>query len=33
MCMCKRCESTTEEADLAEDLVVDGDTFKCVKIL
>ena len=31
--MCKRCDSTTQEADLSEDLVVDGETFGCVKIL
>ena len=31
--MCNRCDSTTQEADLTEDLVVDGETFGCVKIL
>ena len=30
--MCNRCDSTTQEADLDEDLVVDGETFECVKI-
>ena len=29
--MCNRCDSTTQEADLTEDLVVDGETFGCVK--
>ena len=31
--MCNRCDSTTQEADQAEDLVVVGETFGCVKIL
>ena len=30
--MCNRCDSAIQEADLAEDLVVDGETFGCVKI-
>ena len=28
---CERCDGTMQEADLAEDLVVDGETYKCVK--
>ena len=31
--MCNRCDSTTQKADITEDLVVDGETFGCVKIL
>ena len=31
--MCNRCDSITQEADLTEDLVVDGEMFWCVKIL
>ena len=31
--MCNRCDSTTQEADLTEYLVVDGETCGCVKIL
>ena len=31
--MCNRCDSTNQEADLTEDLVVHGETFGCVKIL
>ena len=31
--MCNRYDSTTQEADLAEDLVVDEETFGYVKIL
>ena len=31
--MCKRCDRTSQEGDLAEDLVVDGEAFGCVKIL
>ena len=31
--MCKRCDSTVQEANLAEDLVVDRETFGCVKII
>ena len=28
---CKRCDGTLKEADLVEDLVVDGETYRCVK--
>ena len=28
---CKRCDSTIQEADLVEDLVVDGEMYGCVK--
>ena len=28
---CKRCDRTIQEADVAEDLVVDGETYGCVK--
>ena len=28
---CKRCDGTIQEADLAEDLMVDGETYGCVK--
>ena len=28
---CKRCDRTIQEADLAGDLVVDGETYGCVK--
>ena len=28
---CKRCDESTQEADLAEDLVLDGETYGCVK--
>ena len=31
--MCNRCDSATQEADIAEDVVIDGETFGCVKIL
>ena len=31
--MCNRCDSTTQEDNLDEDLVVDGETFGCVKML
>ena len=31
--MCNRCDSTTQEANLDEDLVVDGEMVGCVKIL
>ena len=31
--MYNRCNNTTQEADLTEDLVVDGETFGCVKIV
>ena len=30
--MCNRCDSETQEADLAEDLVVDGEMFYCYVI-
>ena len=26
---CKRCDGTIQEADLAEDLMVDGETYGC----
>ena len=29
--MCRRCHGTIQEADLAEDLMVDGETYGCVK--
>ena len=29
--MCRRCDWTIQEADLAEDLMVDGETYRCVK--
>ena len=28
---CRRCDGTIQEADLAEDLMVDGETYVCVK--
>ena len=28
---CRRCDETIQEADLAEDLMVDGETYECVK--
>ena len=28
---CRRCDETIQEADLAEDLMVNRETFKCVK--
>ena len=28
---CRRCDGTILEADLAEDLMVDGETYECVK--
>ena len=28
---CRRCDGTIQEADLAEDLMVDGETYPCVK--
>ena len=28
---CRRCNRTIQEADLAEDLMVDGETHECVK--
>ena len=30
--MCNYCDSTTQDADLREDLVVDGEMVGCVKI-
>ena len=30
-CSCKRCDGTIQEADLAGDLVVTGETYGCVK--
>ena len=29
--MCRQCDRTIQEADLAEDLMVDGETYGCVK--
>ena len=29
--MCRRCDWTIQEADLAENLMVDGETYRCVK--
>ena len=28
---CRQCDGTIQEADLAEDLMVDGETYGCVK--
>ena len=28
---CRRCDGTIQEADIAEDLMVDGETYGCVK--
>ena len=28
---CKRCDGTIKEADITGDLVVDGETYECVK--
>ena len=28
---CRRCDGTIQEVDLAEDLIVDGEIYKCVK--
>ena len=28
---CRRCDGTIHEVDLAEDLMVDGETYECVK--
>ena len=28
---CRRCEGTIQEANLADDLMVDGETYECVK--
>ena len=27
---CRRCDKTIQEADLTEDLMVDGETYECV---
>ena len=29
--MCRRCDGTIQEVDLDEDLLVDGETYECVK--
>ena len=29
--MCMRCDGTIKEADLAKDLMADGETYECVK--
>ena len=28
---CRRCDETIQEVDLVEDLMVDGETYECVK--
>ena len=28
---CRRCDGTIQEVDLAEDLMMDGETYECVK--
>ena len=28
---CRRCDGTIQEVDLAEELMVDGETYECVK--
>ena len=28
---CRRCDGTIQEADLAEDLILEGETYECVK--
>ena len=28
---CRRCDGAIQEADLPEDLIVDGETYECVK--
>ena len=28
---CRRCDGTIQEVDLAEDLMVDGETYECVE--
>ena len=28
---CRRCDGTVQEVELAEDLIVDGETYECVK--
>ena len=30
---CGRCDGTVQEVDLAEDLMVDGETYECVELL
>ena len=30
---CRRCDGTIKEADLTEDLLVDGETYECVELL
>ena len=32
-CRCRRCDETIQEVDLAEDLMVDGETYECVELL
>ena len=29
----RRCDGTIQEVDLAEDLLVDGETYECVELL
>ena len=28
---CRRCDGTIQDADLTEDIIVDGETYGCVK--
>ena len=30
---CRRCDGTIQEADLANDLMVDGKTYGCIEVL
>ena len=30
---CRRCDGTIQEVHLAEDLMVDGETYECVELL
>ena len=30
---CRRCDGPIQEVDLAEDLMVDGETYECVELL
>ena len=30
---CRRCDGTIQKVDLAEDLMVDGETYECVELL
>ena len=30
---CRQCDGTIQEVDLAEDLMVDGETYECVELL